>query len=154
MTKGCSQKNEDRKHDAPSVLMVEAECSSLSPILGKEKKVLTFCQVSGFSSKWSLFQSSKSSCLSDGSCSSGVMLWACWFSSALWLWFCVTATHFGFWLWTTVFSKLSLTILQRRVLPLIVRYTSSSFCHWQVLHHWLFSGWSSAAQSTLQLHVA
>lgn len=116
-------------------------------------------QVSGSSCKLSFFQCSKSSWLSVGSWLSGWTLSGLWARSGPagswggWIWFCVSAALFCFLLCTTVLSWLSLTILQRRIHLLTTCCTSSSTFHWQILHHWLLSGRSSAAQSSFRLHV-
>lgn len=100
--------------------------------------VLTWCQDSACSSKLSFIQISESSCLSAGSWLSALTV--CVFCSVpaccsrCWPWLCGSAVRFCFGLCCFVLSRLSLTILQRKIILYIVTCISPFAFGQQMLH--------------------
>lgn len=123
--------------------------------------VLTGLQESESSPRLTLLQSRKFSCFPEGSWPSALtssvlsgFSGAAGFSEIR-FWFCSSTALSCFWFCTAVLSRVSLTILERRILSVSARGTRSFSFHRQVLlHHWCLSpgslGWH---RSSFRLHV-
>lgn len=139
-------------HWWPQARVCQLRQAPLSLMLPVTQRALTFCQVSGSSSKQSFFHCRKSSSLSawlqlswDCVCSGPAA------SSGASVWVCASADPLGFLLFTSVLWRSSLTILQRPPISAQnICSTSSSSFQQPVLHHW----WPPAALSLSRLDMA